>query len=728
MEAATHTAKIERIAFDFGATNVLVTGIGTKTAEGQVFAGRAELRHVPVDHLGEYWPLEFAAGGRAWALANLSNGEIDVAAEFSLSAPDNDLARLKVDRMVGLIDYRGMTVRYMPHMPELRGVSGKARYEGGTLHFDVAGGTAVGLRTAAATIDLTGLDGPAPQYAAIHMPVAGSAQDVVRFLARPKLGLPKDVLYDYRRLGGDAAIDLSLRFPLLDSLTVAELDIKADASLSRFSLRGAVGDVDLSDATARVKYANAELDVSGTGKLDGHVAEIGWRELFSAKAPFRRRYELKGTIPAALVGKAGFPSPEPYVTGPVGTTLSYQMATNGTGEVVGRFDLKGAEVTLPPLGWSKPAGTESQLQMTMKLAAGSKLATIDFEGRGNGLLAKGQTRFSGDNVLQQVSLQQLKVGQTDVAIDWKRAPSGVELSLRGASLELPRVRQAMKVRDELAEKDPAGAAGTARSSTKMNLQLQQVLTQRGTLGYANGRLELVGQRIAFADLTIGGGKGTTFRVAPAGNGRTMSLYVADFGQILREAGWLDGLTEGYLHIEGRYDDSVAGSPLSGMLKMGPYRLQKVTPRPEVGTLNSTIDGLSRAGDALQQFDGLEANVGKTGDRVNIKNGRTNGKSIGLTAQGFVDLGSDTARLGGVVVPAFALNNLLSNVPLLGPLLTGGKDAGLFAISYKLYGRLDDLKTDISMMSAITPGALRELFNAPPDTYQPPPSPEMQRAP
>jgi hypothetical protein len=38
-----------------------------------------------------------------------------------------------------------MTVHYMPHMPELQNVSGKARFEGGTLHFDVASGTAVGL-------------------------------------------------------------------------------------------------------------------------------------------------------------------------------------------------------------------------------------------------------------------------------------------------------------------------------------------------------------------------------------------------------------------------------------------------------------------------------------------------------------------------------------------------------------------------------------------------------
>ena len=264
----------------------------------------------------------------------------------------------------------------------------------------------------------------------------------------------------------------------------------------------------------------------------------------------------------------------------------------------------------------------------------------------------------------------------------------------------------------------------------MTLQLQQVLTQRGTLGYTNGRLDLVGERIAFADLSIGAGKGSTFRVTPVAQGRKLFLYVADFGQMLKDAGWLDGMVGGYLHIEGQYNDTVAGSPLDGFLKLGPFRLQRVTPRANVGTLNTTIDGLNRAGNALQQFDNLEAKVSKIGDRIHIRNGRTSGQSIGLTAQGYVDLGNDTAKLAGIVVPAFALNNLLSNVPLLGPLLTGGKDGGLFAVSYQLSGPLDDLKTDVNMMSAMTPGALRELFISQPDSAQqpPPPSQEMQRAP
>ncbi len=729
VDAASRTAKIEKIELDIGATTVSMTGVGVKQPEGQTFTGRVDVRKIPVSRLGDYWPLEFAPGGRQWALANLSNGEADAAAEFALSASGNEISEFKVDRLVGFLDYRGMTVRYMPHMPELQGVSGKARFEGEKLHFDVASGNAVGLRLTSGTIDLTGLDQPLP-HANIQLLVAGPAPRVAQFLARRPLGLPKDVVYDYRRVGGEVSVDIGLAFPLIDALAVADIEIRADAELRGFSLRDALGDVDLSDAVARVKYGGSELSITGIGKLDGNAVEIGWRELYGTKVPFRRRYELKGTLPAALVAKAGFPTPEPYVTGPVGIALQYQVATNGTGEVTGRFDLKASKLSVQPLLWTKDPGTDGQLTMVLKLAAGGKLTTADFEGRGNGLQAKGQMRFSGDNSVQQVTLQQIKIGQTDIAIDWKRGPGGVEVSLKGKTLESQRVRDMLKARAEIAAKEPKGAAAVSRTSTKAVVQLEQILVKRGTVGYLNGRLELVGERIASADMTLGGGKGSTFRITPAGKNRHLFFYVADFGQLLKDAGWIDGLVGGYLHVEGQFNDLWADPPLEGTLKMGPYRMQVVKPRPDVGTLNAAIEGLGRAGDATQQFDGLEAKINKVADRIDVRNGRTSGRSIGLTTQGWLDLAHETAQLRGVVVPAFALNNLLSNVPLLGPLLTGGKDGGLFAISYSLEGPFDDLKSNVSMMSAVTPGVLREIFNAPPDssTPPPPPNPEMNRAP
>ena len=733
IDNVAHTSKIERVDFDFGAARVVVTGAGHRISETRHFAGRAEIRRIPVDKLADYWPLEFAEGGRRWAITNVTAGTIDVAAEFAASAPVDHIADIKMERMAAFLDYGGLTVRYMPHMPEMQDVSGKARYENGNLHFDIARGGAVNLKVTDGTIDLTGLDKPAPQMAAIRLPITGSAQDIMRFLARPRLGLPRETLYDHRRLGGQVAVDVSLSFPLIDALTVAEIDVAADAHLTAFSLKDVLGDVDLTDATARVKYGNSELSVVGQGKLDGSVVDVTWREMFAAKAPFRRRYDVKGTVPAGLVEKAGFPSIESYVVGPIGTTLHYQVATNGTGEVGGRFDMKAAKLDVIPLAWSKEAGTEALATMTLKLAAGGKITTADFDGRGGGLQAKGQVRFGGDSSVQQISLQQVKVGQTDIAVDWRRNPGGVDIAIKGQALELQRVHDMLRNRNQVAVREPKGAASVSRTSTKAQIQLQNVIVKRGSLGYLNGRLELVGDKVASADLTMGGGKGTTLRVTPAAQGRTLFFYVADFGQLLTEAGWIDGLVGGYLHIDGKFNDTWADPPLEGTLKMGPFRLQRMTPRRDIGTLNSAIDGLNSAGNALQQFDSLSANLTKAGDVIQIRNGRTSGQSIGLTTQGVIDLGKDTARLNGIVVPAFALNNLLSNVPLLGPLLTGGKDGGMFAVSYQLHGPFDDLKADVNMMSAMAPGALRDVFSSPSTTGreapgQPIGSPEMQRAP
>lgn len=713
IDTTTHIAKIEHFDIDLGAAKVSMTGTGVRTEQGQTFSGRADLRQVPMDRLGEYWPLGMADGGRTWALANLSLGSADVGVEFALSAPGDDLSKIAVDRMVALLDYRGLKVHYMPHMPELEGVSGKARYEGSTMHFDVAGGTVVGLGLTGATIDLTNLDDlTAKQYARLHLPISGPAAQVMAMISRPKLGLPKDALFDPKRISGDAAVMLDLRFPLLSDLAVSDVDIKATTALSGLSMKSVLPDLDLTDGVGKIVYADDQLTVAAQIKLDGNQFDLIIRELFAPKSPYRQRYELKGTLPASFMAKAGLPSPEPYITGPVGTTIVYQTQTNGTSDVTGKFDLKAAKLDGTPIGWTKAAGIDASLNVGVKLSATAKLLSADFDGKGNGLVAKGKLDFADGGIVQQVSLSQFSLGRSDIALDWRRNATGVDIALRGRSLEFGRVRQALKARDQEATKQPGGAAAKGESDTKLSVKLDQVMLERGSLGALNGQLEITGDRLASADLALGAGKGAAFKVTPGSTGRTIEVFVPDFGLLLKETGWLDGLLGGDLNFQGRFDDSTPESKLTGFVKLGPYRMAKVEPRTGIGSLNSAIDGLNRAGNALQQFDKLEARMVKVGDKVEITRGRTSGKSIGLTTEGRLDLSNDTARLRGTVVPGFALNNLLSNVPLLGPLLTGGTDGGLFAFSYRLEGPLDDLKSDVNMMSAITPGALRELFAAP----------------
>jgi hypothetical protein len=80
-------------------------------------------------------------------------------------------------------------------------------------------------------------------------------------------------------------------------------------------------------------------------------------------------------------------------------------------------------------------------------------------------------------------------------------------------------------------------------------------------------------------------------------------------------------------------------------------------------------------------------------------------------------------IGGTIIPAYALNAALGDVPVLGQLLTGGKGEGVFGLNYALKGTVNEPKFLINPVSAIAPGILRRLFDiggvADPDGAPPP---------
>src|SRR6185295_16411608 len=103
------------------------------------------------------------------------------------------------------------------------------------------------------------------------------------------------------------------------------------------------------------------------------------------------------------------------------------------------------------------------------------------------LTLKGNVQFGAENSVQQIAFSHFALGRTDLAIDWKRGPGRVEIGLRGRSLELAKVRQALKGRDGFAKAQPGGAASTAHEASRVSVQIEQVLMKRGSLGSLNGR-------------------------------------------------------------------------------------------------------------------------------------------------------------------------------------------------------------------------------------------------
>jgi hypothetical protein len=97
--------------------------------------------------------------------------------------------------------------------------------------------------------------------------------------------------------------------------------------------------------------------------------------------------------------------------------------------------------------------------------------------------------------------------------------------------------------------------------------------------------------------------------------------------------------------------------------------------------------------------------------LTLNNARTAGTSLGLTASGRINTNNETVQVEGVIVPAYVLNSLIGNIPLIGPLITGGQGGGIFAINYAVEGPVAKPTVSVNPLSALAPGFLRNLFGA-----------------
>ncbi len=87
-----------------------------------------------------------------------------------------------------------------------------------------------------------------------------------------------------------------------------------------------------------------------------------------------------------------------------------------------------------------------------------------------------------------------------------------------------------------------------------------------------------------------------------------------------------------------------------------------------------------------------------------------GGALGITANGWIDPSRSQIDVEGTLAPAYVLNSILGNVPVLGTILMGGEGQSLFAASFRLTGSSDDPGVAVNPLSAVTPGILRHLFD------------------
>jgi hypothetical protein len=83
--------------------------------------------------------------------------------------------------------------------------------------------------------------------------------------------------------------------------------------------------------------------------------------------------------------------------------------------------------------------------------------------------------------------------------------------------------------------------------------------------------------------------------------------------------------------------------------------------------------------------------------------------MGATLEGRIDYNTNQIRISGTFLPAYALNNVFGQIPIVGLFLGVGPNEGLIGITYEVVGPTASPTLRVNPISAIAPGVLRKVF-------------------
>ena len=725
----TASAQIERLAVDTGSGKVTLAGKMATGEASPMLDLHGTLDNLTLPELLDIWPLTVADGARKWVVENMQGGHI-TNGQYEVNIPDGMLANvdagapLPEDAVTFTFDLDGSDVTYIDGMPPIDNVSGHAKLTGDTFEAWVKSGT-VDLDEARSIAFTDGhfikhkLDNK-KEPGVIDFTMAGKTSDLLSLLDHKPLNLISEFGLDPRKVAGSGRVDGHVSLPLVKEVTLDEVDFSGRANATGVAIPDIQPGISVTDGSLSIDVARAGMSAKGKVSLnETGPFDLQWKERFTQGKGPSSQYRLSGVLDDAG-RKALDLSLGNIVSGPM--TIDASLSGNGKSvkDVSVAADVTKSSVHAPVLGWTKEPGTAATVSADITLLddGGYRISKLDM--KGDRIDLEGSMTLGADGELREADLPVVKLGpRNDFML---RTSKGTESALRidiaGKSIDSSGLLGGAAAAEGKKEDTPPElpirqAAEDAARRIRVVARLEQLNGEGGvSLRAPSADLTFVDGRLYLADLnaTDPTGEKITGSVKIGADGkRRMRVDTPDAGALISVLGISKSVSEGALMAEGVYLDDKLSPVLDGRVVIDKFRVVNAPVLAKlltVGSLTGIRDTLAGEGIFFQR---MEMPFVIDDGRVKINDARASGPAIGLTASGTVDMEANELSLEGTIVPAYTINSILGEVPLLGPLIVGRKGEGIFGFTYRISGVSDNPDIAVNPLSALAPGFLRRLF-------------------
>jgi hypothetical protein len=692
----------------------------------------ASLSPTPAVVAVRLWPTFMAADVRAWFLAHWKEGVIErgtMQIDFDAAMIDAMRHQYAPPDAAVAIDFAlsDGAVEFLPGVPPLRGIDGTGHVTGHTSTFHATRGN-MDLGSAG---KLTLTDGVfhiaraevKPTPAELSGKVSGDVTAVGDLLSRDALKPYASLPVDPSTLHGEIAGNLGIALRLGPGARPADTKLRINAVATDFSADKLFGDAKLESATLNVVVDDNGLKASGPGNIFGAPANV---DLTMPAGSHVGHAAISLVVDDALRAKQGF-AMLPGVTGPIAAQVTVPLGAPVPAKAQINLDLTHAAID--SLGISKPAGRPGKASFALTVNADHSVSLDDVEIGAAPVEARGSVTIGGADPTQvSAKFPQMKLSAGDnMKLEASKTGDTLKLVIRATALD---ARPFLKTLTFSHAADESDAHKESKDATAdlAGANLDVDLKAAALNGFnkqtmSNVDLHFVKNKDALRQFALVGkfGGGTIY-----GNLDNADTPAPQLDLSTNDAGALLAFIDLYRHMDG---GQLAVSLRLGENAMaGTLAIRNFVLRDEPALRRLVAEGTSQTSGAHDfdqsidlnavQFTRLQVNFQRAGTRLDLRDGTIYGPQIGLTADGWLDFARDRVSLDGTFVPAYGVNNLVSQIPIFGLLLGGGLHEGLFAVNYRITGAATKPVLDVNLLTAIAPGILRKIFGATTDFATP----------
>ena len=717
--------RLEKMAFDLHDGTILMIDGKLDGLQPQLIATGATLptslagtlgvtvSHVPTTRLDALWPHGVSPGGRKWVAANLSDGLLDemavqLAVKIDPAAMSTDFSDAHAT-----MRFHDLTVNYFNGLPPVKKVNGTATLSDRRLDFTIAGGVLKSMKATGGSVSITNI-GPGVETLTVDVDLTGPLQDALDAIDSKPLRYAHDAGIDPVRAAGKVDAQLHFKLPLLADLKLDAVDYGAKATLNGVSYTKVAFDRGLTDGNFALDLGHSGVHVQGGGKFDGTAATIDGNLYFHTKSGLRTRYRIGITLDDEARKRLNWDFAN-RLAGPVPIDLTYTVPSGSTrAELDASLDLGAASLACDEAGWKKPAQQPGTAKLTVDLDDDIVVDVPRIDIKAPGLDGSfGVTLNRDDRGIERVDIRHLVLGDSDItgAVS-RRTGGGWQAEIRGARLDVHRA-----LKRALEEDGPDTMTPLAIDAHVGRLMLGPHREAQ------NVSATLLRERGFWQSIKIDGRYANGHQLDLALGNQQLHFKSDDLGATMGLFGIADNVVGGKLTIDGTLGEVDGHRVLRAHIDGSDYSLVRAPALAQLLSLAS-LDGIASmmTGGGIP-FITLRGDVGFSRGRIWINRLIAYGGALGITAKGWLNPGQDQIDIDGTLAPAYALNSVLGNFPVIGSLLMGGEGQGLFAAAFRLTGSNDNPTVSVNPLSALTPGLLRHLFD--PFTGSAEPEPAQQ---